>query len=86
MRRAVVTLAAVVVSLVGLGQSAEAVPMGRRARPISANVERWESRVPVCAEDERALGVGDYRGSESGGWERWSCVHVDQLAEVLGLS
>lgn len=46
---------------------------------IAYATHQQEAGVPVCLEDERAWGVGDYQGSESGGWERWTCVHNDYL-------
>jgi hypothetical protein len=50
-------------------------------RPTVERTERYEARVPVCLEDERAIGSGDYLGAESGGWSQWECVHIDALAD-----
>jgi hypothetical protein len=79
MRKLTAMLGAVAVA-VSMSGTATAYPT--EARPTITR-ERFEARVPVCAEDERAVGVGDYSGSD--GWARWQCVHMDALAEALGI-
>jgi len=79
MRRAV----AIVSLAVGLAINSGSASAYQTERPrLTVERSTYSARVPVCkAEDERAIGVGQY---EDGRWSRFECIHVDALAEALG--
>jgi hypothetical protein len=65
---------------VAIGAALVSVVSGAGVEPKSNPMV--EQGVPVCYEDERAWGVGDYLGRSHGGWAKWECRHIDWVYDL----